>query len=220
MRMIPLTPIYAMVGCKTGLGQPSKMPCPSYSLPASACKTGQKLAKVAGSTCSHCYADGRGNYRFQNVQNTLHARLATITDPLWPAAMATLIARESAASGFFRWHDSGDLQSLDHLEAIAEVARRTPHIRHWLPTREYRIVAEWLKANEVPENLTIRVSAPMIDGHAPHIRRQDGRRLPVSFVHQHEAPKARVCPAPEQGNMCGSCRSCWDASVDVSYHRH
>lgn len=218
-RMIPLTPIYQMVGCKDSLGRPSKMPCPSYSLPASACKTGQKLAKVPGSTCSHCYADGRGNYRFQNVQDTLRARLATITDPLWPAAMATLISRESAASGFFRWHDSGDLQSVDHLEAIAEVARRTPQIRHWLPTREYRIVAEWTAVNHIPENLTIRVSAPMIDGAAPMIRTANGR-LPVSYVHHVGEPRGQVCPAPKQGNQCGACRACWDASVDVSYHRH
>jgi hypothetical protein len=134
--------------------------------------------------------------------------------------MATIIARESAASGFFRWHDSGDLQSVDHLEAIAEIARRLPHIRFWLPTREYQMVATWIKAHgEAPPNLTIRISAPMVDGDAPMIRTASGR-LAVSYVHADDAPKGQVCPAPQQGNQCGSCRACWDASVDVSYHRH
>jgi hypothetical protein len=220
MKMISLKPVYEMVGCKSSLGAAGKMPCPTYSIPASACKTGQKLAKVAGSTCSGCYADGRGNYRFTNVQDTLARRLESIAGPLWPAAMATLITRESAASGFFRWHDSGDLQSVAHLEAIAEVARRTPHIRHWLPTREYQMVQTWLRDHDVPANLTIRLSAHMRDGSAPTIRTRTGQRLAVSYVHDRKAPRGQVCPAPEQGNQCGACRSCWNASVDVSYHRH
>ena len=218
--MIPLQAIREIVGCgSSGLGAPSKMPCPAYSLPASACQTGQKLAQVAGSTCEKCYAM-KGNYQFPSVQSTLQRRLASIVDPLWPAAMATLIAQESAASGYFRWHDSGDLQSVAHLEAIAEVCRRTPGIRHWLPTREYGYVAAWAQANTIPENLCIRVSAPMIDGDAPKIRTRDGGRLAVSYVHAKADARGRVCPAPMQGNTCGTCRSCWDAGIDVSYHKH
>ena len=34
----------------------SKMPGLSYSLPAWACKTGQKLAKIPGTPCYGCYA--------------------------------------------------------------------------------------------------------------------------------------------------------------------
>ena len=39
----------------------SKMPGLSYSLPAWACKTGQKLAKIPGTPCYGCYAM-KGNY--------------------------------------------------------------------------------------------------------------------------------------------------------------
>jgi hypothetical protein len=39
----------------------SKMPGLSYSLPAWACKTGQKLAKIPGTPCFGCYAM-KGNY--------------------------------------------------------------------------------------------------------------------------------------------------------------
>ena len=46
-----------------GLSKPSKMPGPSFNLPAVACITGSKLVKVAGSTCSGCYAL-KGRYRF------------------------------------------------------------------------------------------------------------------------------------------------------------
>ena len=37
---------------------------------------------------------------------------------------------------FHRWFDSGDLQSLSHLMKIIEVCEHTPHIKHWLATRE------------------------------------------------------------------------------------
>jgi hypothetical protein len=59
------------VGCKTDLGRASKMPCATYSLPAQECKVGQALAKIPGSVCHGCYADGRGNYRWESVQQTL-----------------------------------------------------------------------------------------------------------------------------------------------------
>ena len=39
-----------------GLSKPSKMPGPSYNLPAAACITGAKLAKVPGTVCYGCYA--------------------------------------------------------------------------------------------------------------------------------------------------------------------
>ncbi len=65
-------------------------------------------------------------------------------------------------SGFHRWHDSGDLQSVEHLEKIIEVCRRTPQIQHWLPTRELAILRACRE--RIPANLTIRVSATMIDG--------------------------------------------------------
>ena len=63
---------------------------------------------------------------------------------------------------FFRWHDSGDIQDLKHLAKIFEVAKRTPGIALWLPTREAQILKR-VKINEVPRNLVIRFSSHMVD---------------------------------------------------------
>ena len=49
-----------------GLGKPSKMPWWSWSISATECITGSKLAEVEGTVCSGCYAL-KGNYRFANV---------------------------------------------------------------------------------------------------------------------------------------------------------
>jgi hypothetical protein len=211
------------VGCKDSLGRPSKMPCPSYSIPAETCITGSKLAKVPGSVCADCYAL-KGNYTFKNVQAALYRRFDSLTSPDWVAHMALTITTECAAiadplGSYFRWHDSGDLQSVAHLASIAAVAQRTPHVQHWLPTREYKIVSDYLKDADLPPNLIVRLSAHMVDGPAPMVKTRTGQRLPVSYVHQHRRPQAHVCPAPEQGNKCASCRHCFYAN-DTSYHKH
>jgi hypothetical protein len=63
-------------------------------------------------------------------------------------------------SKFFRWHDSGDVQDLKHLAKIFKVARLTPDVQHWMPTRE-----AWVKPylSRAPKNLLIRFSMPMVD---------------------------------------------------------
>jgi hypothetical protein len=90
-----------------------------------------------------CYAD-KGNYRkySNNIEPVQHARLVSIDDPLWVDAMVVSIGKDK----YFRWHDSGDIQSIDHLEKIADVAKRTPNCMHWLPTREYGIVSAHYRA--------------------------------------------------------------------------
>ena len=53
----------------------SKMPGLSYSLPAWACKTGQKLAKIPGTPCFGCYAM-KGNYtRYPAIKRAQYRRL-------------------------------------------------------------------------------------------------------------------------------------------------
>ena len=193
------------------LSKPGKMPCHSTSTPASNCITGSKLAKVQGSVCDGCYAL-KGNYRFGNVQRALQRRLEGIEHPQWIAAMVTLI--ESKNEGYFRWHDSGDIQSVQHLEKIAKVAQLTPNVKHWIPTREYAIVKEFRKTNEVPSNLVIRLSAHMIDGAAP-----TNYGLPTSTVVSDDTQ--RTCNAPDTAGKCADCRACWNPKIkNVAYGLH
>ena len=134
-----------------GLSKPSKMPGPAHNLPAAACKTGAKLVKVPGSVCAGCYAL-KGRYRFNNVQQALQRRLAALEDPRWVDAMVTLIKGEK----WFRWHDSGDIQSMKHLENIFQVCKRTSKTRHWMPTREAQFLKQ-LDPATIPSNLIIRM---------------------------------------------------------------
>lgn len=197
-----------------GFSKPSKMPCHSWSIPAKDCKTGSKLAKVEGSVCADCYAMS-GFYRMGNVKSCLEKRLESLSNPEWEKAMTVAISG-SEGSGFFRWFDSGDIQSLAHLKQIAQIAKNLPSIQFWLPTKEYGIVTEYLKENELPENLTIRLSGFMVDGPAPV-----GLANSLGLVTSTVVSKDFTCPASSQGNKCLSCRSCWDKTVqNVAYKYH
>ena len=190
-----------------GLSKPNKMPGPAYNLPARACLTGQKLVKVPGSTCGGCYAL-KGRYRFPNVKEAMDRRLAALQDPRWVDAMITLIKGRPV----FRWHDSGDIQSAQHLKNIFEVCKQTPETRHWLPTREAQFL-KFLDPDVVPKNLKIVFSDHMND---------QARGVTFWPYTSGVSTKGGVtCPAPKQGNQCQSCRACWDRDVKrVIYGKH
>jgi len=222
-----------------GLSNPSKMPGLGISLPATECKVGSKLRKVKGSVCETCYAC-KGMYVFANVKKALHNRLAKIETPEWEDNMVFLIENKKAIKDtkVFRWHDSGDIQSLAHLVRIANIAKRTPDVRHWIPTKEKGIVAKFLRENELPENLIIRLSGAMIDGAAPKnfphtstvttdldsatclAYRTEKTKDGFSMMALEEFKSLPKKHGLDLGH-CGDCRKCWEKDVpSVSYHKH
>ena len=185
----------------------TKMPGLSYSLPAWECKTGSKLRKIKNSVCASCYAL-KGNYvRYSAIKAAQYVRLKSLTNPLWVEAIVTQIKRQK----FFRWHDAGDIQSMEHLNKIFEVCRLTPDIQHWIPTREAQFLKD-IDPATVPANLIIRMSSHMVD------------QGPVKFWPWTSTVTSKggaTCPAPKQGGKCKDCRACWDKSVsNVCYGEH
>ena len=198
----------ALVG---GLSAPGKMPCKSFSISAFLCQTGSRLAAIAGSVCADCYARKK-RYVMPTTKNALARRMSVLARALadstfraeFISAMTFLISRNP----YFRWHDSGDLQSTDHFRLICDIARATPNTTHWLPTKEPRYV----KGVDVPTNLIVRVSATHIDKAAPN--------YPHTSTVVSDKDQA-TCRAFERASKCGSCRACWDVKVqNVSYYQH
>ena len=186
-----------------GLSAPGKMPEGSYNLPASACQTGAKLAQIPGTPCHGCYAL-KGRYNFSNVQQALRRRLKSLMHHLWTEAMTVLVKGKK----HFRWHDSGDIQSVAHLKKIFEVCNNTPGTRHWLPTQERK----YLPLGSYPKNLLIRLSNAK-NNTAPGQAWTHWSTVVDKGFHS--------CPAQSQGNKCGTCRACWDPKVkNVTYPKH
>ena len=191
-----------------GLSAPGKMPEGSYNLPAVACQTGAKLRQIPGTPCYGCYAF-KGRYNFSNVKDALTRRLESITHRDWIPAMVVLIKGKK----HFRWHDSGDLQSAQHLINIFEVCKLTPDTMHWLPTQE-RQYLKFLDPEVIPKNLIIRLSNSKNDT-------KPGRAWDHWSTVVTTPRAGHVCPAPKQGNQCGSCRACWSRDVkEVQYRIH
>ena len=211
---------------KLSLGN-GKMPGSTFATDAFSCKVGDKLAQVKGSVCDSCYARKLQKLRpsvnkgWSNNQR-LAVNLIANAPEKWVAAMVFQIEKAAIKSGqpFHRWFDSGDLDSVDMLAAIVQVAIETPSIKHWLPTREAGIVKQWRKQGGIlPANLMIRLSATMV-GDVPV---NAAKRLVVATSTVHKKGESYVgwqCPAPDQGGNCGDCRHCWTSETNVSYRKH
>jgi len=206
------------------LGRPSKMPGLSWGISAAECKRGGELKTVAGTVCASCYADNRGHYGCQTVVDAHRRRLDALEHPRWVDAMAFMINIWGVQ--WFRWFDSGDLQSFEHLAKICNVCRKTSRTKHWLPTHETVLIGEYLETRRFPANLTVRISADYVGQPAG-----ESWGLPTSTVHvRKDGPVPALsgrrkdsieCLAHKWANHCGHCRACWEPRVaNVSYPKH
>lgn len=204
-----------------------KMPWLSWDTPAWECKTGSKLVKIKNSVCGDCYAcDGR--YTFGVVKNANEMRFEQLSNlESWKNAFIEQLGLKyknmrNKENAYFRWHSSGDVQSIEHLKAINEIALALPHINFWLPTKEFGFVREFLNGNTFADNLCVRMSMFMVN-QVP----SNAMGLPTSTVIASEndftPDHVNVCHAtrPDSDHKCGDCRKCWDKSVsNVAYLKH
>ena len=203
------------------LSKASKMPCQSYSLPAQECKTGSKLRKVEGSTCSKCYAL-KGRYLFPSVKDTRYHNFAHIN-----MCEHDMEARQdwidqlviAACDRFFRWFDSGDLQGVWMLEMLAGVAKAAPWCQFWLPTREHAMVTDYLlEHGSFPINMIVRLSAHMLDKPITINKAMQEAGVLSSTAGNVEG---KQCDSRERKGKCGPCRACWNRDVaSVNYPLH
>ena len=195
------------------LGRSGKMPCPTYNTPAQLCITGSKLRKIKGSICHSCYAM-KGNFLYPSVNAGLVKNFKAFKHEGFVKAMSFLINRYCKTH--FRWFSSGDIENMEALKKIVNICQNTPKIKHWLPTKEGKIVSDYLKIHKnFPKNLTVRVSATMIDGNPSRSFKL------TSSVHHKKKAIGHECIAKFQNGKCLDCRKCWDQRIkNISYHKH
>ena len=117
------------------------MNCFSFSLDARDCITGSKLRLIEGSTCSKCYAL-RNNYNYPSVIKNRKNNLKHLESEYFVYVMTYQLQHMK----YFRWFDSGDIPNIEALKKIVEIAKNTPHCKHWLPTREIKIIRQYKKS--------------------------------------------------------------------------
>jgi hypothetical protein len=115
---------------------------------------------------------------------------------------------------YFRWFDSGDVYCRELAVKIKEVIKRTPHVKHWLPTKSYRVAAIRPILDEIKAlpNACVRYSALGIDGSY-----ESGLHgSTVVPTYDTEVPsEVHICGAYERNGKCAGCRACWDKGVNV-----
>jgi hypothetical protein len=203
------------------LGRPGKMPCATFGQDSFQCSRGSELALIPNSVCSKCYARSNFYRTWGPVIKNRQQHQANIYHPRWVDAMVVLICDAARETPYFRWFDSGDLASPAQLAAIIVVAMRTPHVKHWLATREREMVLTTSKflaerGATIPRNLVIRVSADMVDDGPPSCWPT------TSTVHRDGDPVGFECRADfNEEYACGTCRACWKPGIaNISYKEH
>lgn len=208
-----------------GLSFTDKMPGASWGLPARYCQRGALLKNLENSVCARCYAE-RGRYAWRNTQRAYERRYNRMGDPRWLDAMEVLVRHHcTIAVPFFRFFDSGDLQSEAQYLQLVELACRVPEVQFWLPTRETRMLNQTKVF--IPKNLVVRVSSSLIGGarvagfsHTSSVLAKDLKPSWPLLV-EYNDKQVHFCPASMQSNNCGSCRACWDKNVEhVVYMEH
>jgi len=198
------------------LSKPSKMPCHSWSTeaiyhcPASVGEDGQLV-----DACKSCYATG-GFYQMPSVKALRQHNAKDWQREEWVDEFVALLATHR----YFRWFDSGDVYHIRLAKKILEVMKRTPWVRHWLPTRMYKFgkFLEVLNEMESLDNVVIRFSSDSIAGELV------AGNTTSTIIPDSTHPVGcltEVCKAYERGGKCADCRLCWSKDVKIiAYPMH
>ncbi len=197
------------------LSKAGKMPCRSWSLqaidtcPASIGSDGELV-----DACKGCYAT-TGNYRFPNVKKPREHNKEDWKRDSWVDDMVAELDNDR----YFRWFDSGDMYHIQLARKILEVMKRTPWVRHWLPTRMHKfakfapVIQEM---NNLP-NVVVRLSSDSVIGETI----PGANTSTIIPTPEQATAEMTVCEAYSRGGKCGPCRKCWDKDTAViAYPAH
>lgn len=168
--------------------------------------------------CEGCYAK-KGMYRFPVVKDARTYNRQDYHKADWCDRMVAKVKRLD----YFRWFDSGDIETVELATKIYEVIKRTPSVKHWLPTRSDKLskLAKVIDSIDTLPNVSVRRSADNI-GIADNLERPNV----ISYVIKHDdIPNAtalgiHICPATTSAQTsCNTCTMCY-TSKPVAYLVH
>src|SRR5581483_7943609 len=161
------------------LTKTSKMPGPSWSLPAH-----KACPRANGTICDSCYAS-KGCYTWRTTKHAQSVRFAWTVESMrtlegreqWIICM--VVAIRQSGCRYFRVHDSGDMFNVTYAQSWLEVCRRLPEVRFWIPTRAWQQPAcplpifdpllNTLRELAGQPNVTVRPSALNFGDKAPSV---------------------------------------------------
>lgn len=185
----------------------------SWSLQAfETCPGARAESGDAVDPCRGCYARF-GFYAFPDAKAARAFNKEDWKRTEWVDEMVHALSKQS----HFRWFDSGDMYSLKLADKIYQVMKRTPHCRHWLPTRmaKFSKFQSVIRAMQALPNVMVRFSSDSVMG-------EYGPEHGSTILPDQTVPAGVVrCDAYSRGGKCAGCRACWDKSIPViGYVQH
>jgi len=158
--------------------------------------------------CAGCYAT-QGTYNFPGTKKVRFDNKQAWQDDAWVDTMVAALKKQS----YFRWFDSGDMYSIQLALKMYAVMVKTPHVKHWLPTRMHKFAKyqQVLTKMAALPNVMVRPSSDAINGtftagvHGSTIL-PEGMPVPAGV---------KVCTAPTTNGKCSGCRACYSKDVAV-----
>lgn len=194
------------------MSQTTKLGARSWSLQAvDTCPGSKNKDGSLVDACTGCYAT-TGAYVWSTTIAPREHNKEDWKRDAWVDDMVAALKKDK----YFRWFDSGDMYALELAEKIAEVMKRTPNTKHWLPTRmaKFPKFQNVIKAMQALPNVMVRFSSDSVIGE--YDARHGSTIVPQEDVAQFES-KVHICDAtrPEGEGKCNGCRTCWDKEVPV-----
>lgn len=128
----------------------------------------------------------------------------------------------------FRWCSAGDIPDNNFLPRAAQFAINNPNLRFWIPTLNEDFVKDFIKKYEMPPNLVIRISSPIVDKPVILSQRMIDAGIRSSYtylfnpINQHQGQKIFKCIM-----KCTECfyrninGACWNKDVIcIGYEIH
>lgn len=116
-----------------------------------------------------------------------------------------------------RFHDSGDIPSLDYFRRMMQLADRLPDVKFMAFTKQYDIVNEGLEERECPNNLVIMFSA-----WDKHWAFRNPWGLPIAYIKFEDERLTPDIPSfafhcPGRKTTCSACGVCFNKKTKAVY---
>jgi len=191
--------------------------------------------------CTICYAQ-KGHYLYPTSEESRSVRTTWTQESMkteagrkaWIDVLKKAVHWATKNVQYFRNHHSGDYFSAAYVDAWHAVVREFPEVKFWNPTSTYVEGAHPNAVNRIKEmmpnlldlasepNVILRPSAREVGLHK--IIEVEGFAAGTGVISRKELKEIEnlfgieICPAKEQGNVCGECTTCWDRPLIGKYY--
>lgn len=171
----------------------------------------EKLAKIDGAICQHCYAQRSLSYmkgpREAYVKNGILLSSGIIPKEELPYVNAE----------FCRLESHGDLINETHLENYVNLCKKNRHCRFSLWTKQWHIVENYFATRKAPKNLTIIFSSLMVNKQMDIQKYKDmGLKCKVFTVYDKKYLKENKDVVINCGaRSCITCQKCYTSKEEV-----